>query len=85
LRLPTSRLVVPNKSHTLASLHVIFDPKSLGKNAQQMVKELDAGTPRILVDAYGDNVIAINAYTLNEGEEDIVAKMLRDLLTIKTT
>jgi len=79
-----STMVVPNKSHTLASLHVIFNPKSLGKNAQQVVKELDAGTPRIGVDAYGDNAITINAYTLNEGEEDIIAKMLRDLLTIKT-
>ena len=77
-------MVVPNKGHTLASLHVIFNPKSLGKNAQQVARELDAGTPRIGVDAYGDNVIAVNAYTLNEGEEDIIAKMLKNLLTPNT-
>ena len=76
---------VPNKSHMLASLRVTFSPEALGRNAHQVVKELDAGTPRILIAAHGDSAITINAYTLNEGEEDIIASMLRDLLTGKTS
>jgi L-seryl-tRNA(Ser) seleniumtransferase len=75
-----STKVVPNRSHTLSSLHVVFDSKTLGKNAQQLVNELDAGTPRIKVGAAGNDAIAINAYTLNEGEEYIIAKALKRLL-----
>ena len=53
----------------------------MGKNAKQVAGELDAGTPRIRVNAQGDNTIAINAYTLNEGEEYILASALRSVLT----
>ena len=76
-----STKVVRNKSHTLSSLHVVFDPEALGKNAQQVVGELDAGTPRIKVSAAGNDAITINAYPLNEGEEYIIAGTLRRLLT----
>lgn len=75
-----STKVVPSKSHTLSSLHVGFDSKTLGKNAQQLVNELDAGTPRIKVGAAGNDTITINAYTLNKGEEYIIAKALKRLL-----
>ena len=77
--------VVPNKSHMLASLRVVFNPEALGKNAQQVVKELYTGTPRIIVAAHGDSAITINAYTLNEGEEGIIASALRNLLTGKVS
>ncbi len=76
-----STKVVYNKSHMLSTLHVAFDAKILGKNAQQVVSELDAGTPRIVLGAHGNDAIAINAYTLNEGEEHIIANTLRELLT----
>jgi len=76
-----STKVVRIKSHMLSTLHVIFEPKTLGKNASQLVNELDAGAPRIRAGAHGDNIITINAYTLNEGEEYIVADALKRLLT----
>jgi len=75
-----STKVVRIKSHMLSTLHVVFDPKNLGKNAPQLVSELDAGTPRIRAGAHGEDAITINAYTLNEGEEYIVANTLRSLL-----
>ena len=73
--------VVPNKSHTLASLHIALDKKTLGKNAQQVAGELDAGTPCIKVGTAGDDAVTINVYTLNEGEEQIIADRLKSLLT----
>ena len=72
--------VVYSHSHTLSSLHVTFDVESLGKNAQQVADGLDAGTPRIRVAPHGQDALTINAYTLNEGEEYIIASALRSQL-----
>ena len=41
---------------------------------------MDAGTPRIRANAGGDAVV-INAYTLREGEELIVANRLKEVLS----
>ena len=68
------------KSHTLSNLHVAFDTAISGKDAAQVVHELDAGTPRIKVNTHGKETIVISAYTLNAGEEDIIANALRHLL-----
>ncbi len=68
------------RSHTLSNLHVTFDTAISGKDAAQVVHELDAGTPRIKVNTHGKETIVINAYTLNHGEEDIIANALRHLL-----
>ena len=63
------------------TLHVVVDTVALGKSVQEVVRELDQGTPRILVDTEGDNTITANAHTLNEGEDDIVVDRLREALT----
>ena len=68
------------KSHTLSNLHVTFDPAKSGKDAAQVAQGLDAGTPRIKVNTQGKETIVISAYTLNAGEEDIIANALRHLL-----
>ena len=68
------------KSHTLSDLHVTFDAARIGKDASQVVNALDAGTPRIKVNAHGKETLVMNAYTLNEGEEYVIAKALRKLL-----
>ena len=76
-----STKIVRIKGHMLSTLHVVIDTKTLGKNAQQVVSELDEGTPRIKVGAAGSDTITINAYTLNEGHEYMIAKALKSLLT----
>ena len=68
------------KSHTLSNLHVTFDTAISGKDAAQVAQELDAGTPRIKVNTHGKETIVISAYTLNAGEEDIIANAMRHLL-----
>ena len=80
-----STKVVPGRGHSLSSLRVTFNPEALGRDAKQVVKELNAGNPRIRVAAHGNEALGINAYTLNEGEEHIVASTLRDLLTDKAS
>jgi len=73
-----STKVVDIKGHMLCTLYVTFDQP--GKNARQLANELHDGTPCILLSASGENTITINAYTLNEGEEKIIAKRLKSLL-----
>ena len=74
-----STKIVRIKGHMLSTLHVVIDTKTLG--AQQVVRQLDEGTPRIKVGAAGSDTITINAYTLNEGHEYMIAKALKSLLT----
>ena len=59
------------------TLNVTFDADALGKTAEEVAAELDAGTPRIAVSAPDDGTIAVNAHALNEGEGLIVAEHLR--------
>ena len=72
--------VVQNERYFLSSLHVVFDPKVVGKTAQEIADELDAGNPRIWVYTEGDDTIVINVHVLNDGEEKIIADRLRSAL-----
>ena len=73
--------VVDNKRFWATTLHVDFDPGTVGKTAQQVADELDAGDPRIWVYLEGDGTITMNVHTLNEGEEAVIADRLRELLS----
>ncbi len=66
-----------------SSLHVILDTQRLGKTAEQVSKELADGSPRIWVNTQGEGTVVVNAHTLKEGEEKIVARRLREVLTAK--
>jgi len=63
-----------------STLNVVLDTETLGKTAQQVSEELDAGAPRIWVNVEGDDTLALNVHVLNEGEGEIVADRLRSLL-----
>ena len=67
-------------AHTGSTLHVGIDSEIAGKNARQVVGELDAGEPRIRVGGNDDSII-IHAHTLNEGEAEIVVDRLKTVLT----
>lgn len=73
--------IVHNQSYYGLSLEVDLDIPSLGKSAHQVARELDEGEPRIwvLTDDSTD-AFKVNAYTLNEGEEQIVADRLSAVL-----
>ena len=63
-----------------STLHVVVDP-ALGKTAQQVSDELDAGVPRIWVGVQGNDTITMNMHTLNDGEENVIAERLTQILT----
>ena len=64
----------------VTSLEVKIDTETVGKTAQDVADELDAGSPRIWVSVAGDDTISVNSHTLNEGEHVIVADRLRTAL-----
>jgi D-glucosaminate-6-phosphate ammonia-lyase len=61
-------------------LRVRTDEKVTDLTGQQLVRELDEGTPRIVVGELGDGEIMINAEMLNPGEEYIVAGRLIEIM-----
>ena len=75
----STEIVHAERSHTLSSLHVTVDEATVGMNAEQVNDALEAGTPRIRASA-GDDAVVVNAYTLREGEELIVANRLKEVL-----
>jgi L-seryl-tRNA(Ser) seleniumtransferase len=64
-----------------SSLNVVLDTGTLGRNAEEVAAELDAGDPRIWVTAEGEDTIIVRAHELREDEEAIVADRLRAALT----
>ena len=63
-----------------ATLNVVVDPEATGKSAEQVARELEQGSPPILVAVEGE-ALAINAHTLNEGEDRVVVERLREVLS----
>ena len=58
-------------------LSVTFDADAVGKTAQDIADELDAGSPRIWVSVVDDRTLTVTSHALNEGEELIVAERIR--------
>lgn len=61
----------------VTTLQVKIDTATVGKTAQDVADELDAGSPRIWVTVVDDDTISVNSHALNEGESVIVAERLR--------
>ena len=62
-------------------MHLVLDTEVLGMNAEQVRAKMDEGNPRIWVGWRGDDTVTITVHTLNDGEEDLVAERLREVLT----
>jgi hypothetical protein len=71
--------IIRNSTHIGSTLQVGIDSEAAGKDARQVVAELDAGEPRIRVGG-GEDSISIHAHPLNEGEEDIIIDRLKAVL-----
>ena len=72
---------VDNRRFWATTLHVDFDPAKVGKTAQQVADELDAGNPRIWVGVQGEGTLTMNVHTLNKDEEAVIADRLKELLS----
>jgi L-seryl-tRNA(Ser) seleniumtransferase len=62
-------------------LQVRLDSLALGKTAEQVATELDAGDPRVWVAFFGDDLILIKTNTMTEGDGRILGDRLRAVLT----
>jgi L-seryl-tRNA(Ser) seleniumtransferase len=78
----TETKIVPVSSYVGLMLHVVLDTDKLGKSADDVYEDLIEGTPRIRVAVEAEDTISVNVHTLNEGEEDIIAARLHDLLDV---
>jgi L-seryl-tRNA(Ser) seleniumtransferase len=80
--LQTERIVPPIANH-VPHLLLTWDEKKFGLTPAQLTKELAAGEPPILigrVHGTGDKGALISVFTLQEGEERIVAERLHAIL-----
>ena len=72
--------VVPNNRFWEHTLNVTVDAQAVGKTAQQVADELDAGNPRIWVGVEGDDTITMNVHTLRRDQESIIVDRLKEIL-----
>ena len=61
-------------------LEVRLDTAALGTDAIQVAKNLEEGSPRVMVGAQKQDLVTVNVHTLSPGEEEIVAARLREAL-----
>ena len=63
------------------TLEIRLDAAALGTDAIQVAKNLEEGSPRVMVGAQKQDLVTVNVHTLSPGEEEIVAARLREALT----
>ena len=61
-------------------LHVVLDSVVSEQSAPQVLKALDEGNPRIVAGGQGDDTIVLRVDNLEEGDEQVIADRLSDLL-----
>jgi D-glucosaminate-6-phosphate ammonia-lyase len=80
----TAERSFPNEAgQPLPRAAVRFDPAALGINRNQIIEQLRDGSPAISVALLDDDGIYLNPMTLANGEEEIVAERLLQILTSK--
>jgi len=62
------------------TLHVTLNTQRLGKDAQSVVRALDAGNPRVRVLLGGPDTLNVNVHSLADGQAEVVAERLRAVL-----
>ena len=69
----------PGRSNVTPILNVEWNPTTLGVDGATVARDLQQGEPRIEV-FNGANSISFNPYMMEEGQEQIVAPRLREIL-----
>jgi L-seryl-tRNA(Ser) seleniumtransferase len=75
-----TQIEMPGICNVTPCLRITWDPAVLDAPARTVCDELLEGEPRILVGGVADGV-RVNPYMLEEGEDAIVARRLREVLT----
>ena len=69
----------PGRSNVTPHMSITWDAGRLGIAGGQVAERLSAGDPRIELSG-GDSGISINPYMMEEGEAEVVAQRLKEVL-----
>jgi L-seryl-tRNA(Ser) seleniumtransferase len=75
----TTKVSHPTLGNVTPTLNITWDTAKIKKDGNQMREQLRNGTPSIEVVGGKDN-LGVTAWSLNEGEDKIVAAKLKELL-----
>ena len=75
----TTSIRQPGRSNVAPVLEVNWDPEVLGLSGTEVEAQLSAGEPRIEVFS-NPNGISVMPYMMEEGEVEIVADRLREIM-----
>jgi hypothetical protein len=62
-------------------LRVDIDPAAARRNAEAVIAGLREGNPSIVVNPARENGIVLTVHTVTDGDEEIIARRLRELLS----
>ena len=77
----TTKVFVPPLGNITPTLEVSWDTAVVKMNVKDLQEKLRSGNPSIEVMGRGDNAITITVWVMRPGQEKIVAKRLKEVLT----
>ena len=75
----TTSIRTPGRSNVTPHMSILWDADQVGVSPAETRRQLSTGEPRIEVSG-GEDGISINPYMMEEGEEEIVARRLAQVL-----
>lgn len=73
--------ILHREGSTPRQLRVGIDPTAAKRNADAVTAGLREGNPAIVVNPARENGIVLTVHTVVDGDEEIIARRLRELLT----
>jgi L-seryl-tRNA(Ser) seleniumtransferase len=77
----STKIFVPPLGNITPTLEVSWDPSVIKMTTKELQEKLRNGDPSIEVMGHGDNAINITVWVMKPGQEKIVAKKLKEVLT----
>lgn len=74
-----TQVTQPGRSNVAPNLAVRWEPDQLGLSGHELARQLAAGAPRIELAAH-ESGFSINPYMMEPGEEEVVARRVREVL-----
>jgi len=77
----TTKITVPALGNVTPTLEVSWDTTVIKMTTKDLQEKLRNGNPSIEVIGHGDNAINITVWVMRPGQEKIVAKKLKEVLS----
>lgn len=78
----STNITVPKLGNVTPTLEVSWDPSIIKMSTKDLQQKLRNGDPSVEVMGHGDNAINITVWVMKPGQEKIVAKKLKEALTV---